>query len=224
MPHTHTARQRESKTEQLHIAIDTFVSARDGAHVVACCKCPCWPCLSPVDLFCRWLCLWHWFYLWLFGMLLRHTNEIQSERCKTHATCCSKCQNLAEALRVASSGQCVCCVCGNCYTCSGSSSSATWQENYLSRHSFSDGIKFLLGVHSALLLFVSRCSSSSFSCSIATLRFSLQNKPENCQKKNKIFEMHKKKQACKCVNWMSLMLSLPLLGFPLSTKLELKAT
>lgn len=37
---------------------------------------------------------------------------------------------------------CVCVCCGNCYTCSGSSLSATWQENYLSRHSFSAGIKF----------------------------------------------------------------------------------
>lgn len=87
---------------------------------------------------------------------------------------------------------CLCVCCGNCYTCSGSTSPATWQENYLSRHSFSAGIKFS---HSATS--VRSCSHScASSCFVLLLhcisdllfKWELEEK-----KKRTIFEVRKKK-------------------------------
>lgn len=93
---------------------------------------------------------------------------------------------------------CVCVLCcGNCYTCSGSTSPATWQENYLSRHSFSAGIKFSHSATSARSCSHS-CASSCFVLLLHCIS-DLLFKWEVEEKKKKDFWSAQKKS--NCVNW-----------------------
>lgn len=186
---THTRRGRCSPTAvtQIHLYlcpqrgegvwIGTAVNARVG---------PAYRQILPQ--------LWCWFCLWLFGLCC---GKFKRDTKRKMQNACDVLQLVTKSRPSKTQTPCEgVCVRGNCYTCSGSTSPATWQENYLSRHSFSAGIKFSHSATSARSCSHS-CASSCFVLLLHCIS-DLLFKRELGKKKERFLKCAKKSN---CVNW-----------------------